>query len=183
MSSLIPFDEQWTELMTLERRLITEDPARWIESARMLYRHAYKAWFLDLLNLWSDTMARSKQPPTPAPKKTPQASWTQFVTIAVSEADKPKIALMYPDSSEVFVDFTRLLVAGYRVSFSYDAPRDAVICAVTCKAEGDPNNGMTFTAFAGDWYTALTVAMYKHYHVAGEVWNADSAAAQRPDFG
>lgn len=179
----LPFDEQWREYVETERQLIQADPRWWYEISILINRHTYRHWFINLLTEWEDEMARTRAPKQSADKRPQPASWTQFVTIAVSEADTPRIATAYPDSDAVYIDFERLLIGGYRVGFSYDAPRDAIICSVTCKSEGSPNYGKTFTAFAGDWYTALKVACFKHYHVAEETWDGGETTPSRPAFG
>jgi hypothetical protein len=46
-----------------------------------------------------------------------------------------------------------------------------------------PNNGCTFTSFAGTWHEAMMLALYKHYDVAGEKWLEKGGAAQLPAFG
>ena len=177
------FSQQWDDYILSHEASIERSPRDWFEYARIADRHTFKPYFMRLLNLWSDTMARGKTLPTAKKQSTQSASWTQFVNIPVSAEDEPKMRAAYPSSAEVYGAMEDLLVGGYRISFNYDAQRDAIICAVTCKSEGNPNVGKTFTSFAGDWYTALTVSCYKHFQVTDEVWDAGGTAAQRPVFG
>lgn len=178
------FNQQWDELMIWERAQIEERPFQWFEMARTLYKWQYKQWFLGLLNYFGDVhMARGKS--APPQKKLPEkaSGWTTFVTISLDVADEKRLQTEFMKSEDVYAAFDELIRTGYRVGFSFDFTRDAVICSVTCKEETDPNFAKTFTSFADDWYTALRVSCYKHFSKAQRVWEGGEAPVSRPKFG
>lgn len=177
------FDVQWAEFMAGNRRDIETNPQAFLRYAKLMYFWQYKFWFLDLLNYTGEIlMTRGKKSTAATTQRKSGALFTEFVNISLSESDAEKVTAYAANSDEVFRAFEDLCVAGYRVGFSYDAQRDALICSLTCKAQGAPNEGKTMTSFAGDWYTALAVSLYKHYVLTNEVWSSDTKA-NRPAFG
>lgn len=65
---------------------------------------------------------------------------------------------------------------GYRVGVSYSGKQSAYTVSVTCRAEGDPNEGLCMTSFAALLPTAIWLAVYKHTVVTGGVWSAGESA-------
>lgn len=108
--------------------------------------------------------------------------WTTFVDIPMTGVTPSDLDDRYGTYDALEADVNELLNAGYRIAFSFNENNSAFICSVTCKASGDENEGCTYTAFAGDWYTALRVAMYKHYVIAQGVWRK-SGGQTYPAFG
>lgn len=178
------FDQEWDELMVFERGQIEARPEHWFYMVRYLYKWQYKQWFLSLLTYFGDVeMARGKTKTEQT--KLPQSAgqFTQFVNYTLPETHGDALAAYMGKADKVYADWTSLLRAGYRVGFSYDSRTDAIICSLTARDEGDPNFGKTMTSFAGDWYTALAVAMYKHYTALNEDWTSVSSPTHRPAFG
>jgi len=111
------------------------------------------------------------------------ANWTTFVEISLAGHTMSQIRDEYPTVESVYDKFNGFIGEGYRVSFSYNEQNDAVIVSVTCKVLASPNAGCTYTSFAGDWFFALQIALYKHYVVTKGDWSAAAAANSRPAFG
>lgn len=178
------FDREWDELMTFERGQIEANPEHWFYMVRYLYKWQYKQWFLSLLTYFGDVeMARGKS--KPSQEKLPQSAgqFTQFVNYTLPESHTEALTAYMQEASKVYADWTSILKAGYRVGFSYDSRTDAIICSLTARDEKDVNFGKTMTSFAGDWYTALSVAMYKHFTALDEDWSSVAAPTHRPAFG
>lgn len=174
---------QWHEYIAYERELQRDDPRHWFRMAVFQNRYRTRRWFLDLLDDLGDAiMARGKGTVRSGTKQQ-QQQWTTFVNIPVPSEALDEIREMWREADTTYDGLESLVREGYRVSFSFNGATDAVICAVTCKSDGDPNNGKTFTSFAGDWYTALQVALYKHYVVAGQIWGDGEAGSSRPAIG
>lgn len=159
------------------------DPRGWFRWAAFMYKWQTARWFMGLLNnLEVCNMARGKKGQNGAAERRSGASvW--FVNVAVSVNDEGKIADFLPSADAVYDAMVEVMTSGYRVGFNYDMSRDAVICSLTCRDDKSPNNGGVLNAFAGDWFTALRVVLYKHYVILNEVWNETDAAASRPLFG
>lgn len=135
------------------------------------------------LNIWGgNAMARSKK--NGSPGEGTKSTWnTTFVDIPLTGVSEEELYAYFTSTELVYDQAAELLESGYRLGFSYNAQNDAFICSVTCKDETSPNANKTFTAFAGTWFDALMVALYKHRVVAGGVWSKGSSDMTRPKFG
>jgi hypothetical protein len=71
---------------------------------------------------------------------------------------------------------------GYRVGVSWSGEQQAYTVSLTCRGEGDPNNGLCMTSFAKTLSTALWLALYKHLEVTGGRW-AGEASGSSEEFG
>jgi hypothetical protein len=143
-----------------------------------------RAWYvLAALNEYGGyPMARgkgAKKPPTQN-----STNWnTKFVDIPLTGVTFAEIAETFEKEDAVFDAFSDLLADGYRVGFTYNPANDAVICSVTCRDDESVNAGCTFTAFAGNWFDALRVALYKHFVIAEQNWTRGGRDESRPQFG
>lgn len=148
-----------------------------------MHRWRYQGWFLRLLNQMGEVaMARTKGAKNGAAAKNLGGSvW--FVNVSVSVSDAAKIEEYFPTVDAVYDAMVEVMADGYRVAFNYDMSRDAVVASLTCRNDGLPNHNGVLNAFAGDWFTALRVVLYKHYVVLGEQWSDASGATTRPAFG
>lgn len=184
VSSRDSFSVQWDDFIRGEEWKIDCEPRQWFNFFAFLYRHKANFWTVRLLNRWENVMARKAAETngkTAAP--TQKGSWTNFTNIPVAAEQAADIFKVYNTAEVTEAALSELLYAGYRVSFSYSNQTDAVTASVTCKAAGDPNEGMTFTSFADTWYQALCVALYKHYVISGKVWVKGTGQAARPTIG
>lgn len=123
-----------------------------------------------LLHWESAKMANKKGTDIPENGK----QWTRFIDIPLGGYSGADLGDRYPDWDTFDADLVALLSGGYRVAVSYNEANHSFIASVTCRATGDPNNGCTFTSFAGDWTKALQVACFKHFVVAKGVWSSAS---------
>lgn len=98
------------------------------------------------------------------------ANWTRFVDIPLAGYTIGDIDDRYGTWDVFSADLSVLFRSGYRVGLSYNEGNHAFVASVTCRASGDPNEGCTFTAFAGSWEKALQVAAFKHFVIADGVW-------------
>jgi hypothetical protein len=113
-----------------------------------------------------------------------KSGWqTVFVDIPLSGVTMEEIDSVYAQSDTVYDGLEGLLGSQYRVGFAYNVQNDAVICSVTCKDEDGVNSGKTFTSFAGTWYDALRVSLYKHYVICEEKWPGEGSKSGKVAFG
>lgn len=174
---------EFEEFLEYHRASIGRDPRGWFKWVVFAYRWQYKRWFLELLNLLGEVqMARGKsQGSKQSGSKQLGSVW--FVNVAVSVADAGKIDDFFPSVEAVYDAMIEVMTDGYRVAFNYDVARDAVVCSLTCRNEGLANHNGVLNAFAGDWFRALQVVLYKHYVILNETWSNEGGAAARPEFG
>lgn len=159
------------------------DLRAWFRWAAFMYRWQTSRWFFELLdNMEGIAMARGKGRQA-APISRSKAGSVWFVNVAVAVADEGKIADFLPTADAVYDGMMELMMAGYRIGFNYDMQRDAVIASLTCRDDKSANHNGVLNAFAGDWFTALRVVMYKHYVILNEDWTAAETGAARPAFG
>lgn len=111
------------------------------------------------------------------------SGWTTFVDIGLSGAGWDDVLREFGDLDALADGISTLCASGYRVGISFNAQTDAFIVSVTCKLDGSPNNGKTFTSFAETWLGALQLACFKHYIVCAEVWPAPAGSKDGPRFG
>lgn len=163
--------------------MIRADPVAWfcaVYGADVFgYADVYRFYFQTFQEV---IVARGKSNAKATPANA-RAAWTTFVEIPLGNVSWEDIHKAYGAADAAFDAVQELLLDGYRMSFSFNEQSDAVICSVTCKAEGSPNSGKTFSAFAATWTDALITALYKHFVIAGEVWTGDQSSVQRPRFG
>jgi hypothetical protein len=165
------FDEQWAEFFDQEMRHVRFDCRGWFLSAVRLYRHRSRNWICVLLNEWEvQVMARGKSG-SGNTNGTSGNAWTTFVEIRITPEDWEEMndAKWTPD--DVFDAVSGLLEKGYRVSFSYNKQNDSTVASLTCKEEGDVNEGKTLTAFSQGWFDALRLVIWKSQMIAKGNWS------------
>lgn len=108
---------------------------------------------------------------------------TTFINIPVDVSAGKAIKELYDDPDTLFDSFADLVATGHKVSFTHNPVNGSFIVAVTGKEDETPNGGYTYSSFAGDWLTALKVAMYKHFVVAGGRWLEVAQDRELPEFG
>lgn len=127
------------------------------------------------------TMARGKGSTT---ENTGGAQgWTTFVDIPIAGVSPSDLDDRYGSWDDFDSDLSALLSSGYRVGVSYNSGNSAFIVSVTCRDDSSPNVGCTFTSFAGEWWTAIKVALYKHYVVTEGDWKKGGKANTTGHFG
>lgn len=108
---------------------------------------------------------------------------TTFINIPIDVASGKAIKELYDDPDTLFDSFADLVATGHKVSFTHNPVNGAFIVAVTGKEDETVNSGYTYSSFAGDWLTALKVAMYKHFVVAKGKWLEVAQDRELPEFG
>lgn len=175
--------DQWGAYWAQELEWANTNPREYVKSACRTMPTWHSRQLISILNLALENIVARGKTTAPAAAAKKPGQWTDFVDIPVGDLAMGAVHQKYgafDASSEALVG---LLEHGYRMSFSYNQGNDAFICSVTCKAEGDVNNGCTFNAFAGTWYEAMLLALYKHYDISGGVWKKASGGSTRPMFG
>lgn len=158
-------------------------PRLWFRSMVIHDRNRSSNWVLRQLNQWGiETMARGKGTEK-KPSVASSSAWTTFVEISLEGHSKDDLMQAFPEVDDVHDAVTDMMVEGYRFSFSHNKQNDAMIVSVTCKNDDSPNVGCTYTSFAGDWFAALRVAVYKHIVVAEGQWVRDGKPVARAEFG
>lgn len=104
------------------------------------------------------------------------AQWTRFVEIPLAPYVKADVDERYVLWDDFASDVCNLLSSGHRLAVSFNEGNRCFIASITCRVAGSPNEGCTFTAFAGDWYRAVAVALFKFYVVAPGEWAAQAQA-------
>lgn len=108
---------------------------------------------------------------------------TTFINIPVDVSAGAEIKELYDDADTLFDSFADLVATGHKVSFTHNAANGSFIVAVTGKEDETVNGGYTYSSFAGDWLTALKVALYKHFVVANGKWLEVAQERALPEFG
>lgn len=106
----------------------------------------------------------------------------RFVDVKLDQLQKKDFAGSKLTAESLVVKLQDLCDAGYRVGCSWSGENQTYTVSLTCRDEQSPNNGCCMTSFAGQLDRAVSLALYKHYVVCGEVW---SVAGHTPgeDFG
>lgn len=113
-----------------------------------------------------------------------RADWKGFANIDLTEKDKDAVRGGILDGETVLGIFADILGTGHKVTISYDPDRDTTSLAITGAYTHCPNAGLTFTSFARDISSVMTVAAYKHEVIAKGDWSKFvSKIRQEDDLG
>jgi len=121
---------------------------------------------------WINTMPKNKK----------KFVWKGYVNITIAESATTELNTYMKDDKLVFQDMNQAILANYTIKIYYDTEKENYRASMTCYDEKDSNFGYMLGAFAGDWYTALVVLLFKHYRVAGESWQEHTQSETR-NFG
>jgi hypothetical protein len=174
--------DDWKAFWAGERESASVDGEGWLRWSLRQYG-GWKSYALpDCFKLAiGEMMARGKGNVTQKSSDT-ATQWTKFVDIPLVEAEWADIIKAYGNPDAIVDAISDLLESGYRVGLSHNRQNDAFIVSVTCKVEGDPNEGCTYNAFAETWFEACQIAVYKHFIKSKKVWSS-VAGKDRPKFG
>lgn len=179
----LSFNEEWKLFIDSEQEHIERDPLGWLRWAVRHHAGRNKVWICRLVNIAEETlMARGKGQGAER-GETRSQNWTDFVDIPVTTEDYAAMLEMAQGADDVVDEMAGMLEKGYRFSFTYNVQNDATICSLTCKDEESVNSGCTMTAFAGSWYDALQLALYKHRVIAEGDWRAAAKSRKGARFG
>jgi hypothetical protein len=177
------FSEEWSEYIAWLDRERQAKPREWFRSLVRHDRWRTAYWLCRQVNLYAQESAMRGKTKPQAKKPVGAKQWTTFVEISLAGHSLEDVNTAFGDPDTLSDAIQTLAQAGYRISLSHSPANDAMIASVTCKAEGDTNEGCTMTSFAMDWVTALRIACYKHFVVAKEDWGGAGSDPDRPMFG
>lgn len=102
-----------------------------------------------------------------APSK---ATWSGFANVKLSEADKLAIKQNPYDEHDFWEALAKVLLTGHKISLSWDAKANSVVCSFTGAFENSPNAGLSLTSTGKDIVTAINVSLYKHFDKTNGTW-------------
>jgi len=137
----------------------------------------------DDLNTFLEETMKAKSKGHVVGKGKADQTFTEFVNFTLPPEFETDIEEKFPNSDSVYTALEALIETGYKVTFSYRFDSQSVICSLTCRNEESVNHGKTLTSFAGSWYEALRVAVYKHFIALNSSWVEVSKMDTRPRFG
>jgi len=147
------------------------------------YEHRQKPWVAQMLRIAAERdykMARGKNNNV---KDERVSDMPVFINCTMPTAEKTKVTKFAADSAKIWDLVEQLLLAGYKLSWSYDKSRGAYIASLTCKAADDTNFNRTLSAWSSGWYDALAAVMYKHYVYLSEDWAMALTVKSEDAFG
>lgn len=126
-------------------------------------------------------MPRGKKPASnPAPPATvaqpyycdPKADWGGFINIRLTDEHKAAFEAWLPENKNNVVPALEDLAArGMKIAFSYDAENEATVVTFTGNLTSGKPDRWCVTTRAGSLAECLALAVWKHYVVAGEVYD------------
>lgn len=183
MNKDIPFNDQWAEYIDQWHTWCREDPLGTFSYAKTAYCGQFKHWFLAILNYLMENMEMTRSKGKQAKKQDRGQSWTTFVDISLGDVTPADVMAKYSKGDALRDGVATLINTGHKVTLSYNPQNDVVTASATGKAGESLNEGMTLTAFAPDWVSALNILCYKHFDIAGEDWNTAMEENPKPRFG
>jgi len=124
-------------------------------------------------------VARGKGKPTVEAKS---GVMPRFVDVKL-DGDQRKAFLAFTSTGAELVDAMQAFADnGYRVGVSWSGEQQAYTVSLTCRAQGDPNEGLCMTSFAGSLERAIALAVFKHTVVTEGVWTS-GGGGEREAFG
>lgn len=96
--------------------------------------------------------------------------WRGFVNVELTAAQKKDAAKLLTDVARLWDNLFALIEDGYKLTVSYDFDHEAYNVSLTCRADDDPNKGLTLTGRGGSVEAALVSFSYKHVTILEKVW-------------
>lgn len=115
-------------------------------------------------------------------KNPPQFVFKGYVNINISESRSSEFVKYSKDASKVWLDYAQALVDGYAIKANFDDKTGQHRASLTGFHKTGDNFGYVIGGFADDWFTALAVVLFKHFHISGENWS-DYAEVDKRTFG
>lgn len=171
MSQRLSFEEEWEQYFEWESERARNEGREWFRNFVRLHRHSSKYWICVLLGIWEGALMARGKGNGKASGGAGGDVWTTFVDIRVGAEDVEALHAAQWTADDVYDKVTTVLEQGYRLSFSYNRQNDSTIASLTCKAEGNVNEGKTLTAFHQGWYDALRLVLWKHEGIAEMDWS------------
>lgn len=109
-------------------------------------------------------------------------TWKGYKNINITSDLESDVEKFVEDDKNVFYSFNEMLVTGYQIKIYFDEKNESMKALATCFDADSVNYGYAMSAWAGDWYTALAVLIFKHYEVADKIWE-DGTVTKVNKFG
>lgn len=104
-----------------------------------------------------------------------------FVQCELDKNTKGTVRNWDTDLAATTGGFDRLLVDGYKISFSPDRYHDCVGVFATMPDKDHKHHGLCLTARGPNALMALKVLVYKHFTILGEDWGTPVAQEKHRD--
>jgi len=105
-------------------------------------------------------------------KSAPQhqaGTWLKWSNVYLDPQQKEAAKLFVAADGKLDSYLATLLEDGYTLGFSYNEETESSICTIIGKRCGGANEGWGMTTHAGDWYTAMCRALYKHFVLGSDM--------------
>lgn len=100
--------------------------------------------------------------------------WRGFVNVELTTEQKLEAKKLLNDAPRVWDNIFSLISEGYKMTLSYDDARSAYNLSMTCRAERDPNKGLTLSGRGGTEHSAAASFWYKHRVIFLGKWGEGS---------
>jgi len=147
------------------------------------YEHRQRSWIALMLNIACEgdfKMARGKGTNVVPPE---QNGLPVFVNCTMPTSEKTKVQKFGEDADKIWLLGDQLMLAGYKITWSFDKSRGAYVTSLTCKNPEDGNYNHTLSAWSSGWYDALVAALYKHFVYLSSDWKMALTVKSEDVFG
>lgn len=117
-----------------------------------------------------------------ADKKKKKFVWAGYVNCSIPESHHDAVKALMKDEKNVFYSYNQMLTLDYQISLKYDPDQESFKAVATCYDPESTNFGKALSAFAGDWYSALAVLIYKHFELLKMDWG-ETDVKEKKAFG
>jgi len=94
----------------------------------------------------------------------------RFVDVKLDHVQKIDFIARTQTADALVVQLQDLCDSGYRIGVTWSGEQQAYTVSLTCRDDKSPNSGCCMTSFAKRLDKAVSLALYKHFVVCGEVW-------------
>lgn len=139
-----------------------------------------------IVSVMGDRKVNEKSDRKAGKKAAPQNDgWKGFVNVELNEVDKAQVRALVNDMNAVWYVVWDLVDRGYKLTISFDASHDVYNCSMTCRADREPNQGLTLSGRGGTVQAAVASFVFKHQTLLGGSWSQafdGGGRASGPDF-
>lgn len=107
----------------------------------------------------------------PATSKAKQSWEVTFVNVSLTSEHRDMLERwpMTPDEQMEYLG--AMVESGYKQSWSYNPANDTHTFTLTCRDEGNPNNGLAVSSWGKTYFQAIKGLVFKLDQVLPEFWN------------
>lgn len=110
-------------------------------------------------------------------KKAQEDGWRGFVNVELTADQKPLCKALLSDVERLAENVYGMVEDGYKLSLTWDDVRECYNLSLTCKARGNPNNGLTLTGRGGSIPAAMASFWYKHDAILMGAWGNGASSS------